>query len=95
MIEAIKCSSSPEDYWQKFPCKDSCKYLLVDPFSGWPEAFPCCTNMAKVVKIFLNQIFPCFGAPLGMSPDRGSHFIAGKVGQVSKVLGMQWELHTP
>lgn len=75
MIEAIKCSSSPGDYWQidftEFPCKESCKYLLVDPFSGRPEAFPCCTNMAKVVKIFLNQIFPCFGAPLGMSQTEG------------------------
>lgn len=101
VIEAIKCSSSPGDYWQidftGLPCKENCKYLLVlvDPFSGWPEEFPCCTNLAKeIVKILLNQIFLCFGAPLGMSSDRESHFIAGTVGQGSKALGIQRDLHT-
>lgn len=102
VIEAIKYRSSPGDYWQidftGLPCKESCKHLLVlvDPFSGWPEAFPCCTNLAKETeKILLNQIFPCFGAPLGMSSDRESHFIAGTVGQGSKALGIQRDLHAP
>lgn len=49
----------------------------------------------EVVGIFLNQVFPRFGAPLGISSDRGSCFIAGIVGQISKALGIQWDLHTP
>lgn len=77
--------------------KESYKYLFVsvDTFSGWPEVVPCCTNMAKVVKILLNQIIPHFGFLPGMSSDRGSHFTAKIMEQVSKALGIQWNLHTP
>ena len=36
------------------------KYLLVltDQFSGWPEAFSCCTNKAReIVKILLKKSY--------------------------------------
>lgn len=58
--------------------------VLVDTFSGWPEAYPCLTNTAKeVVKVLLNHIIPRFGVSLGLPSDRGPHFVATVVGEVS------------
>ncbi|KAK4821608.1 hypothetical protein QYF61_025185 [Mycteria americana] len=72
------------------------KQALIDTFSGWPEAFPCCSNKAReVVKILLREIIPRFGVPIGMSSDRGPHFVAEIVQQVSRILGINWDLHTP
>ncbi|KAJ7406367.1 hypothetical protein WISP_134298 [Willisornis vidua] len=63
---------------------------------GWPEAFPCKTNQAKeVVRTLLKEIIPRFGVPLGISSDRGPHFIAGIVQGIATALGIDWGLHTP
>ena len=92
---------APGEYWQidftELPRKGGLKYILVlvDTFSGWPEAFPCRTNQAReVVKILLREIIPQFGVPLGISSDRGPHFITKIVIEVSRLLGMTWDLHT-
>lgn len=70
--------------------------MYVCTFSGWPEAFPCQTNQAKeVVKTLLKEIIPRFGVPLGLSSDRGPHFIAGIVQEVARMLDISWDLHTP
>ncbi|RMC20387.1 hypothetical protein DUI87_01236 [Hirundo rustica rustica] len=98
----LKVGPQPGDYWQidfsELPKAQGNKYLLVYvcTFSGWPEAFPCPTNQAKeVVKTLLKEIIPRFGIPLGMSSDRGPHFVAGIIQGVAKALGIRWDLHTP
>ncbi|RMC22000.1 hypothetical protein DUI87_02871 [Hirundo rustica rustica] len=98
----LKVGPQPGDYWQidfsELPKAQGNKYLLVYvcTFSGWPEAFPCRTNQAKeVVKTLLKEIIPRFGIPLGMSSDRGPHFVAGIIQGVAKALGIRWDLHTP
>lgn len=69
--------------------------VLVDTFSGWPEACPCRANNAReVTKMLLKEIIPRFGIPLGMSSDGGFHFIAEIIKQVSQVLDLTWDLHT-
>ncbi|RMC04204.1 hypothetical protein DUI87_19023 [Hirundo rustica rustica] len=98
----LKVGPQPGDYWQidfsELPKAQGNKYLLVYvcTFSGWPEAFPCRTNQAKeVVKTLLKEIIPRFGIPLGMSSDRGPHFVAEIIQGVAKALGIRWDLHTP
>ncbi|XP_041875976.1 protein NYNRIN-like, partial [Corvus kubaryi] len=89
VLGVTKTGDLPGDYWQidfaEMPHKEGCRYILVlvDTFSGWPEAFPCRTNTAKeVVKALFNHIIPRFGVPLGMSSGRGPHFVATVVGEV-------------
>ncbi|XP_035169578.1 uncharacterized protein LOC118159047, partial [Oxyura jamaicensis] len=98
----IRTGMEPGDYWQidfiELPRTRGYKYLLVgvDTFSGWPEALPCCINQAReTVKWLLREIIPRFGVPLGIPSDRGPHFIATVVKDVSRLLGISWNLHTP
>jgi len=97
-LGVTKQGNSPGDYWQvdfsELPRQNGFKYLLVliDTFSGWLEA----TNKAReTVKILLKEIIPRFGVPIGMSSDREPYFVAEIVQQVSKILGINWDLHTP
>ncbi|RLV89415.1 hypothetical protein DV515_00014873 [Chloebia gouldiae] len=54
------------------------------------------TNQAKeVIKTLLKEIIPRFGVPLGLSSDRGPHFIAHIVQETAQMLNITWNLHTP
>lgn len=101
-LRKIQVRIEPGDYWQvdfvELPRTRGYKYLLVgvDTFSGRPEALPCRTNQAKeTVKWLLQEIIPRFGVPLRVPSDRGPHFIATVVKEVSRLLGITWDLHTP
>jgi len=101
-LGSIGKGSVPGDHWQidfsELPREGGYRYLLVlaDIFSGWPEAFPCRTNKAReVTKVLLNEIIPQFGVPTVISSDRGTHFCPEVVHQVSRLLGINWQLHTP
>ncbi|XP_050842916.1 uncharacterized protein LOC127061041 [Serinus canaria] len=98
----LQTGAEPGDYWQldfsELPRVQGYKYVLVYvcTFSGWPEAFPCRTNQAKeVIRTLLKEIIPRFGVPLGLSSDRGPHFIANIVQEVARMLDITWNLHTP
>ncbi|XP_050842263.1 uncharacterized protein LOC127060962 [Serinus canaria] len=98
----LQVGPEPGDYWQvdfsELPKAQNFKYMIVYvcTFSGWPEAYPCRTNQAKeVVRTLLKEIIPRFGVPLGLSSDRGPHFIAGIVQTVARMLDISWDLHTP
>lgn len=69
--------------------------VLTNTFSGWPEGFPCRTNKAKEeTKVLLQKSIPRFAVPAIISSDWKIHFIAKSVQWVSKLLGIDWQLHT-
>jgi len=99
---SIRKGSIPRQQWQidfsELPRKGGYQHslMLTDTFSGWPEAFPCRTNKAReVTRVLLNEVIPQFGAPVVISSDRGTHFCEQELQQVSKMLGIDCELHTP
>ncbi|XP_039356416.1 protein NYNRIN-like [Mauremys reevesii] len=72
----LEPTPGPGLVWQidftEFPRTQGFRYLLglVDRFSGWPEAFPCCNNTAKTVALkFVKEIIPRFGIPQWMESD--------------------------
>ena len=98
----VRRGRTPGEYWQidfrELPKSNRFKYflVLVDTFSGWPEAFPCRTNKSReVVKILLKEIIPRFGVPGGISSDNRPHFIGEVIQGIARFLQIQWVLHTP
>ena len=72
----------------------SCLKVWVDTFTGWIEAFPCCSEQAKeVMKILNHEIIPRFGLPRSLQSDNGSAFKAAVTEGVSKALGIEYHLH--
>lgn len=47
------------------------------------------------MKVLLKEIIPRFGVPIGMSSNRGLHFVAEIVQNLAKNIGIEWDLHTP
>ncbi|XP_037382666.1 uncharacterized protein LOC119258442, partial [Talpa occidentalis] len=84
------------DFTEVRPGKFGYRYLLVlvDTFSGWPEAFPTRGESARVVaKILLENIFPRFGFPVTIGSDNGPAFVSQVSKSVASALGAEWKLH--
>ncbi|KAK4805304.1 hypothetical protein QYF61_014949 [Mycteria americana] len=65
-------------------------------FSGWPEAFPCCTNKSKeAIKILSQETIPRFRVPEGIFSYNRPRFIAEIAQGVFRFLNVKWDLHTP
>ncbi|KAG6932659.1 hypothetical protein G0U57_020933 [Chelydra serpentina] len=98
----LEPTPGPGLVWQidftEFPRTKGFRYLLVlvDRFSGWPEAFPCRNNTAKMVALkFVKEIIPRFGLPQWMESDNGTHFTSKVVQHIADSLQIPWKLHTP
>ena len=72
----------------------SCLQVWMDTFTGWIEAFPCCSEQAKeVVEILIHEIIPRFGLSRSLQSDNGSTFKAAVTQEVFKALGIDYHLH--
>ncbi|XP_078805331.1 uncharacterized protein LOC144992515 [Oryzias latipes] len=68
------------------------RYLLVvvDSFSGWPEAYPCKReDSISVIKALVNHYIPTHGFPAKIRSDNGTHFNGKHLQQVEASLGLQ------
>ena len=72
----------------------SCLQVWVATFTGWIEAFPCCSEQAKeVIRILIHEIIPRFGLPQSLQSDNGPAFKAAVTQGVSKALGIEYHWH--
>ena len=72
----------------------SCLQVWVDAFTGWIEAFSCCSEQAKgVITILIHEIIPRFGLPWNLQCGNGSAFKAAVTQGVSKALGIEYHLY--
>lgn len=68
------------------------RYLLVivDRFTGWPEAYPCrAETAASVVKHLVNHYIPTHGFPMVVRSDNGTHFKNEHLQKVELLLGLK------
>ncbi|XP_056659777.1 uncharacterized protein LOC103105672 [Monodelphis domestica] len=90
------CEHWELDFTEVKPGKFGYRYLLVmiDTFTGWPEAFPTKTETAQVVaKHFLEDIIPRYGLPASLGSDNGPAFVSRTIQLLAKGLGVNWKLH--
>lgn len=72
------------------------KYLLVivDLFSKYVEALPAKNVEAETVaRLLVYHVFSRWGLPLKIKSDRGTHFTAGIIKELCKMLGIQHKFH--
>lgn len=98
-----KRANTPRDYWQivfpELPHQKWYWYLLL-LFIGHPfqvaRIFPLLHQQGQESQQATPQRdHTRFGVPIGMPSDRGPHFISEVLQQLSKQLGINWDLHTP
>ena len=72
----------------------SCLHVWVETFTGWIEAFPCCSEQAKeVIKILIHEIIPGFGLPQSLQSNSGYTSKAVVTQGGSKALGIEYHFH--
>jgi hypothetical protein len=63
-------------------------------FTGWVEAFPCCTECAReVVKVLITDLIFHFGLPKSLHSDNGTAFKAEVTQGLSRALGIEYHIH--
>ena len=72
------------------------KYILVivDLFSKYVEALPSRNMEAETVaRLLVYHVFSRWGLPLKLKSDRGTHFTAGIIKELCKMLGIKHKFH--
>ncbi|KAM4049750.1 uncharacterized protein ACNLHF_011086 [Anomaloglossus baeobatrachus] len=100
-----KCTPKPLYPFQRIqidhiqmPHSGGFEYVLVviDIFSGWPEAFPVKNQSAKTtMKKLLTEIVCRYGLPETIESDQGPAFTANLTKEIWQALGTELALHTP
>ncbi|KAM4642169.1 uncharacterized protein O3C94_016555 [Discoglossus pictus] len=70
--------------------------VIVDMFSGWPEAYPVANMTAKTtVKRLLTEVICRYGVPEVIESDQGPAFTAVLAKEIWTALGVTLSFHTP
>ena len=70
--------------------------ILVDHFTGWPEAFPISYKSTDtILSTFINQYLPVHMCPRYILSDNGTEFKNHLMDQVLKQLGIECIFSTP
>ncbi|KAM4626558.1 uncharacterized protein O3C94_019600 [Discoglossus pictus] len=70
--------------------------VIVDMFSGWPEAYPVVNMTAKTtVKRLLTEVICRYGVPEVIESDQGPAFTAVLAKEIWTALGVTLSFHTP
>ncbi|KAM4619632.1 uncharacterized protein O3C94_021122 [Discoglossus pictus] len=70
--------------------------VIVDMFSGWPEAYPVTNMTAKTtVKRLLTEVICRYGVPEVIESDQGPAFTAVLAKEIWTALGVTLSFHTP
>ena len=68
--------------------------VIVDKFSRWVEAEPTSHGTANhVAKVLVKTIIVRWGLPQVLDSDRGTTFTSQVCAEVSRMLGITWNLH--